>query len=304
MNLLVVTGMSGSGKSKALSYLEDSGYYCLDNLPMNLLPLVIEWVLKMEDFPQKVAVTADVRNYDIYGETEKLLEAISQKGVNVKILFLDCEDSVLLKRYKESRRIHPLMSWDGDIDIATAIKAERKVLEKLRQAAHITIDTSRLSTSKLREKLLGILSEDSSDDMLLSFIAFGYKYGIPADADIVYDVRCLPNPFYEPELKEKTGADPEVREFVMAGEEAQGMLARIKDFLEYSIPLYIKEGKGQLVVAIGCTGGQHRSMTFAGLLTEHFRQLGYHVHLEARDAEKNKLDIMSLLRSQKPERAQ
>lgn len=296
MKLLVVTGMSGSGKSKALSYLEDNGYYCLDNLPLKLLPLVIEWSLKLEDFPTKVAVTADVRNYDIYSEIEKLLDNISVKGVDVKILFLECNDGVLLKRYKESRRIHPLMSWDGDIDLTTAIKAERKILEKLRQEADYVIDTSLLSTSKLREKLLGLLNEDDADDMLINFIAFGYKYGIPADADLVFDVRCLPNPFYQAELKSKTGADPEVRDFVMNSEDAAGMMDKITDMLEYSVPLYKKEGKGQLVIAIGCTGGQHRSMAIAGLLSEHFTELGYRTRFEARDAEKNRMDILSLFR--------
>lgn len=296
MKLLIVTGMSGSGKSKALSYLEDNGYYCLDNLPMNLLPLVIEWELKMEDFPTKVAVTADVRNYDIYTEIDKVLEAISKKGVDVRILFLECDDGVLLKRYKETRRIHPLMGWEADVDIATAIKAERKILERLRLMADYVVDTSLLSTSRLREKLLDMLADESSEDMLVDFIAFGYKYGIPADADVVFDVRCLPNPFYQPELKELTGADREVQDFIMSTEQGRGMMDRIRAFLEYSIPLYKAEGKGQLVVAIGCTGGQHRSMTFAKLLSDYFAGKGLRVRFEARDAEKNKLDIASLFR--------
>ncbi len=296
MNLLIVTGMSGSGKSKALSYLEDIGYYCLDNLPMKLLPLVIEWELKMDDFPNKLAVTADVRNYDIYSEVDKVLDVISKKGVDVKVLFLDCEDSVLLKRYKESRRVHPLMGWEGDVDIVTAIKAERSIMEKLRLIADYVIDTSLLSTSNLREKITSLLADEESDEMLVDFVAFGYKYGLPTDADIVFDVRCLKNPYYVEGLKEKTGLDKEVRDFVMDSEEGVGMMKHITDYLEYTIPLYKAEGKGQLVVGIGCTGGQHRSTAFASMLCAHFKELGYRVRFEARDAEKNKLDIATLLR--------
>lgn len=296
MKLLVVTGMSGSGKSKTLMNLEDSGYYCLDNLPINLLPNVIEWILNLEDFPQKIAVTADVRNHDISTEIERLFELISKKGVDVKVLFLDCEDSILLKRYKESRRLHPLMSWDNAIDLATAIRGERKILEKLRQHADYVIDTSQLTTSKLREKMIELLASGDEEDMLINFVAFGYKYGILADADIVFDVRCLPNPYYVEELREKTGEDAEVRDYVMSTGDAAAVMDRIVDYLELTIPMYRNEGKAQLVVGLGCTGGQHRSMTFAKLLYQHFAGKGLRVRCQARDMDKNKQDIMALFR--------
>ncbi len=293
MKLLIVTGMSGSGKSKALMNLEDSGYYCLDNLPMNLLPNVVEWILQDEDFPQKIAVTADVRNHDISTEIERLIENILKKGVDVKILFLECEDSVLLNRYKESRRLHPLMSWDNNTDLATAITEERKIIDKLKARADYIIDTSQLTTSKLREKLNTLLSAVEENDMSISFVAFGYKYGILADADIVFDVRCLPNPYYIEELRTKTGIDKEVQDYVMQTEEANGMFALIKDYLSYSIPLYKQEGKGQLVVGIGCTGGQHRSLVFAIKLSEYFSGQGLHAKYGNRDTDKNISDIVS-----------
>lgn len=286
MKLIIVTGMSGSGKSKALNVLEDSGYYCLDNLPVKLIPDVIDMILGLEDFSSKVCVTIDVRNRDITVDALKTINALKKK-VSLKVLFLDCDNSILLKRYKETRRLHPLMMTDNSLDLQAAIDRERNLIESVRQKADYIIDTSLLSTGDLKEKIYDVLPENDQTRMQLNFTAFGYKYGIPADCDLVFDVRCLPNPFYIDELKKLTGRDREVRDYVMSCEESQRLYDRIVDYLETALPMYEHEGKSQLVVGIGCTGGQHRSLTFAILLAEHFEKMGYVSNAFARDSEKN-----------------
>ena len=293
MQLFIVTGMSGSGKSKALDYLEDAGFYCLDNLPVKLLPTVIEWIKGNESFSQRVALTIDIRNHDITMMFDKVLETVHREDISMQILFLDCENQVLLKRYKESRRLHPLMNDEGTPDLLSAIEQERKVLAPFRQSADYVIDTSMMATSALRERILDLVNEGEQQGMLLSFVAFGYKYGLVADADVIFDVRCLPNPFYVEGLRGKTGLDKEVRDFVMQTEEAKELFARIVGYLDYAIPLYEKEGKGQLVVGIGCTGGQHRSLTFAWMLKEYYEQQKKWVRLGHRDLETNCKEIQS-----------
>lgn len=286
MKLIIVTGMSGSGKSKALNVLEDSGYYCLDNLPVRLIPDIIEMILKLEDFPGKVCVTVDVRNRDVSAEALKAINALKKK-VSLKILFLDCDNSILLKRYKETRRLHPLMMTDNSLDLISAIEKERGLVETIRQKADYVIDTSLLSTGDLKEKIYDVLPGNDQVGMQLNFTAFGYKYGIPADCDLVFDVRCLPNPFYIQELKSLTGRDKEVRDYVMSCEESQQLYDKIREYLETALPMYEHEGKSQLVVGLGCTGGQHRSLTFAILLAEYFAKQGYVSNAFARDSAKN-----------------
>ncbi len=282
MKLLLVTGMSGSGKSKALNYLEDNGFYCLDNLPTRLLPAVLDMVLQLENFPNKLAVTADIRNNSTAGEIDDVLKKLRMKA-EVRVLFLDCENSVLLKRYKESRRLHPLMMYDEALNLQQAISEERKQLEDIRKNADYVIDTSLLATSDLRGKILELLSEGEAGSMRINFVAFGYKYGIPTDTDLVFDVRCLPNPFYQEGLKAKTGNDAEVRDYVMSFPSSERLYKSIIDYLECAIPMYENEGKVQLVVGIGCTGGQHRSLTFAILLAEYFGARGLTVKAYSRD---------------------
>lgn len=287
MRLLIVTGMSGSGKSKALAALEDNGYYCLDNLPTKLLPEFIDMILQLDNFPQKVCATIDVRNHDISTDALDALDRIS-KLVEVRVIFLDCEESVLLKRYKETRRLHPLMLTDDKLDLQSAIKEERFLLENVRQRADFVIDTSLFSAAELRMKLLESLPECEQAPMQLNFTAFGYKYGIPSDCDLVFDVRCLPNPFYVDELRGKTGADREVRDFVMASEDSRNLYSRITSYLDVTLPLYRREGKAQLVVGLGCTGGQHRSLTFALLLADEYAKKGYSTHAFSRDSSRRK----------------
>lgn len=292
MKLFVVTGMSGAGKSKAVDYLEDLGYYCLDNLPVKLLSSVVGWMESNKDFSRRVAVTLDIRSSDISDSFFSALEAVKLRGVPVRVLFLECEDSVLMKRYKESRRLHPLMNLENQADIASAIKEERRVLSSVREISDYLIDTSNLATSALREKIVELVeTETDVEGMMLHFMSFGYKYGIPAEADMVFDVRCLPNPFYEEGLRVLTGLDREVREFVFSTKEAMGLLQRIKEILEYSVPLYEKEGRAQLVVAFGCTGGQHRSTAFAYKMQELFGKERENVKMTCRDMSVNQHEV-------------
>ena len=292
MNLFVVTGMSGAGKSKAVNFLEDLGYYCLDNLPVKLLSSVVGWMEGNKDFSQKVAVTLDIRSRDISDSFFSALEAVKRRGVPVRVLFLDCEDSVLIKRYKESRRLHPLMNLENQTDISSALKEERRVLASVRETADYIIDTSNLATSVLREKMVELLESDpEKTGMVLHLMSFGYKYGIPADADLVFDVRCLPNPFYQENLRTLTGLDKEVREFVFSTEEAKGLYDRIAELLKFSVPLYEKEGKAQLVVAFGCTGGQHRSTAFAYRMAREFEAFHENVKMTCRDMEINRDEV-------------
>ncbi|MCR5432630.1 MAG: RNase adapter RapZ [Lachnospiraceae bacterium] len=286
MRVIIVTGMSGSGKTKALDILEDNGYYCLDNLPVKILPEFMNLILRLDDFSSKVCITVDVRNTEMSDGALSTLESLSG-SVDLKIVFLDCDNSVLVKRYKESRRLHPLMMTDTKLDLQGAINKERDILEQIKSKADYIIDTSLLTTGELKEKINEFLPENEKHGLSISFTAFGYKYGIPADCDIVFDVRCLPNPFYVDELKTKTGKDHEVRDFVMSYPESRELLERIIAYLDSAIPMYNREGRSQLVVGLGCTGGQHRSLTFAILLAEHYKEKGLMASAFARDSERN-----------------
>lgn len=286
MKILVVTGMSGSGKSKALDFFEDNGYYCLDNLPVKLMADFVRMLQQLEDFPKEVCITVDVRDRNISKDMTAVLYELRCLA-DVRLLYLDCEDGVLLKRYKETRRLHPLMMNDDKLDLAAAIAEERHLLEEVRQNADCIIDTSLTSTSEFRLKLREMLGTDGKTSMQLNFIAFGYKYGLSSDFDLVFDVRCLPNPFYVEELRGLTGADAEVRDYVMDKPESKELFDRIIGYLDTALPLYVREGKAQLVVGLGCTGGQHRSLTFAIQLAEHYKQQGYVTHASSRDSAKN-----------------
>ncbi|MCR5520892.1 MAG: RNase adapter RapZ [Lachnospiraceae bacterium] len=286
MRLIIVTGMSGSGKTKALDILEDNGYYCLDNLPVKILPEFINMILRLDDFSNRICITVDVRNSEMSTGALQTLKALS-KLVSLRIIFLDCDNSVLMKRYKETRRLHPLMMTDNSLDLQAAINKERTILEPIKSTADYIIDTSLLTTGDLKQKIGEFLPESEQQGLSLSFTAFGYKYGIPADCDVVFDVRCLPNPFYIDELKTKTGQDHEVRDYVMSCPESQELFDRITAYLDCAIPMYEHEGRSQLVVGLGCTGGQHRSLTFAILLAERYRQKGFAASAFARDSERN-----------------
>lgn len=285
MNFLIVTGLSGAGKSMAVNALEDIGFFCIDNIPAGLLPRILDFAQQGENQLSRVAVVMDVRGLRSVEETRKALDALDEKKMLYDILFLDANDNTIRRRYKETRRVHPMTITEG-ISITEAIAKEREILQPLRERAKYVIDTSMLSAAQNRERVCGLFLNKGECSMSLSVVSFGFKYGLPQEADIVFDVRCLPNPFYVPELKNLTGMDQAVVDYVMAAPESQELLRRIESFLEYALPLYVKEGKSQLMIAVGCTGGKHRSITFARKIGEYCQKLGYQPSVQHRDAKR------------------
>ncbi len=282
MRFVIVTGMSGGGKSTALKMLEDAGFYCVDNLPVSLIEKFVELISMPNSEISKVALGLDVRSDQSFEDTTRILEQLKKKGYKFEILFMDAGESVLIKRYKETRRIHPLAA-DGRVE--DGVRTERKVLENVRRSADYVIDTTNLLTRELKEELDRIFVENGEyNSLMVTVMSFGFKYGIPADADLVFDVRFLPNPFYIDELKEKTGNDKEVQDYVMNHEESETFMNKLTDMIQFLIPNYVKEGKYRLVVAIGCTGGKHRSVTLANELYKRMKDKGnYGIKLYHRD---------------------
>lgn len=261
MRFVIVTGMSGAGKSTALKMLEDQGYFCADNLPIPLIEKFAELSWTQQREYNKIALGLDVRSGGEIQSIQAILERLVVMGISYEILFLDAGDSVLLKRYKETRRSHPL-ARDGRI--AEGIRKEREAMEFLKEHADIILDTSTLLTRELRSELEKIFVNNVKySNIYVTILSFGFKHGIPADSDLVFDVRFLPNPFYVDELKHKTGLDQEVQDFVMKYEESHTFLNKLEDMVEFLLPNYVSEGKNQLVISIGCTGGHHRSVTLA-----------------------------------------
>ena len=258
MNFLIVTGLSGAGKSMAVNALEDIGFFCIDNIPVALLPRIVDFALQGENQLNRVAVVMDVRGVRSIEKLQDALADLDEKKIDYDILFLDANDAAIQRRYKETRRQHPLAAAEK-IPITEAIARERRLLQPLRDKAKYVIDTSLLSAAQNRERVCSLFLDKGESPMELMVVSFGFKYGLPQEADLVLDVRCLPNPFYVPELKHKTGLDQEVVDYVMASEESQELLHRYEYMLEYALPLYVKEGKSQLMIAVGCTGGKHRS---------------------------------------------
>lgn len=281
MRFVIVTGMSGGGKSTAMKMLEDAGFYCADNMPVPLIEKFMELLAMPDTDIQKVALGLDVRADQSFEDVNQLVQRLRQTYV-FEILFLEASNSVLLKRYKESRRMHPL---SADYDLASGIESERRLLESIRTAADYVIDTTNLLTRELKAELDKIfVNNQNYNSLMVNVMSFGFKHGIPQDADLVFDVRFLPNPFYIDELKQKTGLDKEVQDYVMGFAEAHEFLDRLTDMIRFLIPNYVNEGKYQLVVAIGCTGGQHRSVTLAGELYERLKDKGdYGLTLRHRD---------------------
>ena len=283
MRFVIVTGMSGAGKSSVLKMLEDAGFFCVDNLPIKLVKKFVKLIMQGNN--EKVALGIDVRSGQSLEELDIVLRDMKNAGFPYEILFLDCSHDVLIKRYKETRRLHPL-SQTGRVD--KAIELERERLEFLRKKADVIIDTSHLLIRELKEQIYNIYVEDKKFmNFMVMFLSFGFKYGIPADADLVFDVRFLPNPFYIPELKYKTGMDEQVKNYVLEAETAKIFLNKLEDMLAFLIPHYISEGKNQLVICIGCTGGKHRSVTLTNEISERMAGLGYAVKTEHRDIGKD-----------------
>ncbi len=281
MRFVVVTGLSGAGKSTTLDFLEDRGYYCVDNLPVRLISDFAKLLIDNDEI-ERVALGIDVRTGSGFDELEVVLEKLKEMGIVYEILFLESDDNVLVRRYKETRRIHPLANGDR---IEYGIKRERERLSNIKKhAAHI-IDTSQMLTRELKAEIDRIFVSDMEyKNLYVTILSFGFKYGIPSDADLVFDVRFLPNPYYHEELRPFTGLDAPVSEFVLGFSEANDFLDRLEDMLLFLIPNYIKEGKNQLVVAIGCTGGKHRSITLAKALFDRMNKYeDYGFKLDHRD---------------------
>ena len=286
MRFVIVTGMSGAGKSTALKMLEDMGYFCVDHLPIPLLTRFVEMFSEPEEEVKKIALGIDVRGGQDFTGLKEVLDDLDSREIEYEILFLDASDDVLVKRYKETRRKHPL-SGSGRVDTGIAIEREKIMFLKMR--ATYILDTSKLLTRELKLELEKIFVKGHSFcSLYITVMSFGFKYGIPQDSDLVFDVRFLPNPYYIDSLKEKTGNDPEVQDYVMENDKSRIFLKKLEDMVEFLIPNYILEGKNQLVIAIGCTGGKHRSVTLANALYQILdKKENYGVRIEHRDIGKD-----------------
>lgn len=289
MRFIIVTGMSGAGKSTAMKMMEDVGFFCIDNLPILLLDKLVDFSSSLDADIQKVAVGIDIRNREGLDKIEAILTQFKERKVHYEILFLDAVDDVLIKRYKETRRNHPLA---GTERVQKGIDEERKKLEYLKSEADYIIDTSKLLTRELKVELEKIFIENQDyKNLFVTILSFGFKYGIPSDSDIVMDVRFLPNPYYVEGLRAKTGNDKEIQDYVMQFPEAKEFVDKLEDMIRFLIPNYISEGKNQLVISIGCTGGKHRSVTLANQLYErmNLRDKKYGLKIEHRDIGKDAL---------------
>lgn len=281
MRFVIITGLSGAGKSQAVDVLEDAGYFCVDNLPPSFISKFAELCFSSQGKLNKVAMVCDIRGGEMFGELAKSLEDLKSRGLNCELLFLEANDETLIKRYKESRRKHPLMMDDR---LPEAIARERKMLEEIKSSATHIIDTSTTTRQQFKSQLLQIYSEnDQSQGLVINVISFGFKYGIPLDADLVFDVRFLPNPYYIPELKSISGLNDKVAEYVMSFPQSQEFKNKLFDMIDFLLPHYVEEGKSQIVIAIGCTGGMHRSVTFARYLAEHLKEKGFRAYTTHRD---------------------
>ncbi len=282
MRFVVVTGMSGGGKSTVLKMLEDVGFYCVDNLPVSLIEKFTELISMPNSEVSKVALGLDVRADQSFEDATRILAQLKQKGYQFEILFLDADEAVLIKRYKETRRIHPLAA-DGRVE--EGVRREKEILADIRKNADYVLDTSNLLTRELKGELDRIFVQNREyNSLMITIMSFGFKHGIPSDADLVFDVRFLPNPFYIDELKHKTGNDREVQDYVMGFQESTEFMDKLVDMVQFLVPNYIKEGKYRLVIAIGCTGGKHRSVTLANELYNRMKDRGnYGVKLYHRD---------------------
>ena len=281
MRFLIVTGQSGAGKSRTASTLEDLGYYCVDNLPPELITQFAEVCLATTGRYDRVALVSDVRAGQTFDGLLTSLDALDAMGCKYSIVYVEAETEEIIKRYKETRRSHPL-SKDGT-PLAAAVVKEKQLLSRVRARANFIIDTTSLSTARLRSELIRLFEEQPERAMVVNVLSFGFKYGIPLDADLVLDVRFLPNPYYIAELKPKSGLTPEVRDFIFAYQQTQDYLQKLEDLLAYTLPLYFEEGKTGLVIAVGCTGGRHRSVAVAKEIGDFVMKRGYPTVVNHRD---------------------
>lgn len=286
MRFIIITGLSGAGKSQVIRCLEDLNYYCIDNMPPALIPKFAEICYASNGKIDKVALVIDIRGGDMFSELFNELNALKASGYNYEILFLDASDETLVKRYKETRRMHPLAKDGRLID---GIQKERRILDYVRKKANHVIDTSSFKPAQLKDAVKELFEgSDANGGIVINVQSFGFKYGIVLDGDLVFDVRFLPNPYYKEALREHTGLDQDVQEYVLKFPQTQEFIKRLCDMIQYLIPYYIEEGKSQLVIGIGCTGGKHRSVTIAIQLFDYLKSNGFNAVISHRDILKDK----------------
>lgn len=278
---IIISGLSGSGKVAAIRCFEDLGYFCVDNLPAKLFPTFVELCTKKGEEISRVAVIVDIRERDFLTVFPEVFAELKNRGYNLSLIFLEASDELLQRRFSETRRPHPLAF---DRPVLQGIAEERRRLLPIREMADIIIDTSATTIHELREYINKIYAPGTSNKpLVISIISFGYKYGIPFNSDILLDVRFLPNPYFQPEFKEKDGTDPDVREFVFESPDSKEFFTKLQDMLLFLLPRYVKEGKSYLTISIGCTGGKHRSVAIADALERSLREQGYQVRSKHRD---------------------
>lgn len=282
MNFIIISGQSGAGKSQAKKVFEDFGYYCIDNLPPSLIPNFIELLEQNSEGINNIALVIDIRGGKFFKDLEDNLELLTQKNYDYRIFYFEANDEVLIKRFKETRRSHPL---DPSARIETCIEQEKEILAALKEDADFVINTGNMTQSQLKNEISRFLEiKNETEQIALTIMSFGFKKGVPLDSDYVFDVRFLPNPYYIEELRPLTGNDQAVRSYVMSFQESNDYLDRMEDLLEYAVPMFVRDGRSQLVISVGCTGGQHRSVTFANELSAFFKEKGYNVLTVHRDA--------------------
>ena len=282
---VIITGMSGAGKTVAIQSFEDLGFYCVDNMPPTLLPTFVDLMSNSSNKLNKIALVMDLRGRDFFDSLAQSLDEVSNKANQVpQILFLDADDTTLVRRYKESRRSHPLSKGGAPLE---GIHQERKILEQIKNQAQVIIDTTNLKPKDLREKIQALYSNSGDSIFTGNVMSFGFKHGMPIDADLVFDVRFLRNPYYVEHMRPMTGLDEEVSTYVLRWQDTQKLIEKLIDLLNFMLPHYKKEGKSQLVIAIGCTGGQHRSVAISEFLGNYLKN-DYPVRITHRDIEKKK----------------
>lgn len=280
-SLMIITGLSGAGKSSVLRTLEDFGYFCVDNLPPSLIPTFMELCSQARKPIDRIAIVVDIRGGEFFHDLSRALADVKETGIRPVILFLEADDDTLIRRYKFTRRRHPLSEQSGVLE---SIRDEREMLKDIRDKAHVVIDTSNLESQELRRQIIEIVSRTVNlEQLIINVLTFGFKHGIPLDADLVFDVRFLPNPYYVDELKTQSGLDEEVAKYVLESPVSQKFLQYTTEFLDFLIPNFIEEGKTHLTIAIGCTGGRHRSVVIGEKIREYLESRGYMVIVEHRD---------------------
>ena len=279
MDFLIVTGLSGAGKSCTIDALEDIGFYCVDNIPPKLISKFAEICTAADSKIKRMAIVTDMRGGEMFHSLFEELVTLNEKSISYKLLFLDADEKELMRRYKETRRRHPLYS----ISLEEAIRNEKNLLDRAKEKADFVIDTTHLSANELKKRVHDLFLDDVSHGMMIIVMSFGFKYGVPPEADLVFDVRCLPNPYYEEDLREKTGLDKQVSDYVMNSKASEELLKKLCDILEFLVPLYLNEGKSQLMISLGCTGGKHRSGTFAEEIYKFLSEKGNNVKVLHRD---------------------